>query len=72
MSAAEDDDAAQLVRGAGVDLVLVCRIGGFYQQTGVIDTFHGRLLNQNIPAWLEPVTLPEGLVTSFALFRVQR
>ncbi|MCZ6587552.1 MAG: hypothetical protein O7B24_06370 [Alphaproteobacteria bacterium] len=70
-NAPSDTAAADVIRHRGIDLILICT--DYFENrkyaTGG-STFFNRL-TERPPAWLSPVGLPEHLVPTFRLYRVQ-
>ena len=74
--AASDDAAARsILAKRRIDLILLCPSSGerlFFDSDQGQDTFYNRLVGGHVPAWAQPVTLPDALAKRFYLFAVRR
>ena len=78
MSAASDEAARAIIERRKVDLVLLCRSSSmdpFYRRGAKVSSpeqsiFRERLLRGQVPTWLKPVPLPDGLNDGFLLLEV--
>ena len=80
MAATRDNDARAIVARREVDLILICRSRSLsnYFRRGIEappadqSIFRERLLRGQIPDWLRPIVLPDGLDDGFLLLEVDR
>jgi hypothetical protein len=74
--AAGDDAAARTILAKRrIDLILLCPSSGerlFFDSDQGQDTLYNRLVGGHIPAWAQPVTLPDALAKRFYLFAIRR
>ena len=74
-SATEDSESKSLLDARGIELVLLCpspREALLYTSQAQGTTLYERLLDERVPAWMQPVVLPEALAARFRLYRVLR
>jgi hypothetical protein len=73
MTAEADQDALELIRKRGIDMIVLRPGSGepqFYSKPEQASTFYQRLCKDTIPDWLHKVELPSDLSASFLLFEV--
>ncbi len=74
-SATEDSESKSLLDARGIELVLLCpspRERLLYTSQAQGTRFYQRLLDDQVPEWMQPVVLPEALAARFRLYRVLR
>lgn len=73
MSSPDDDQAYQMIKERGVDLIVLCPDSAektSYGKKTPGTTFYSRILKGNLPVWLQPVELPPDLQDKFKVFKV--
>lgn len=70
-TSSDDEASLTIARARGLDLILLCPMQDRIQyDTGDESSLYRRLLRGDLPAWVEPIDLPERLDRGFLLFRV--
>jgi hypothetical protein len=74
MTAQRDAEALVILRKRGIDVIVIypksCQAEVYGGAEDVV-TFYERLVNGQLPAWLEPVPLPEELAERFVFFKLK-
>ena len=73
MTSTNNEDAYRLIRKRGVDTIILCPESNekvFYGLRNRDDCFYQRLVQREIPNWLQPISLPPEMASSFQLFEV--
>lgn len=73
MTAENNEDALEIIRKRGIDLILICPAhpeSQRYKSPEQISNFYTRLLQNEIPHWLRKVELPSNISSSFILFEI--
>lgn len=69
LTARDDQQIERIVEERGIDLFIVCY--GTIDVATFFESFFGRLMSEQRPAWVRQIDLPEEIGTTFALFETR-
>lgn len=74
MTADTDLEAVKLLRARRIDLIILCPEGAesrFYSKHENTSTFYQRLREGSLPSWMEKISLPDDLSSSFTMYKIR-